>query len=87
VYDTVLSSAYYKEAPFLIYSVGLSPSGKSVGFASDENNNVSVFETASQKSVGLYGGNKMTLSKILFLSEREFLVSSDDRTINFYTIE
>jgi WD40 repeat protein len=87
IYDTMFSSAYYKEAPFLIYSVGLSPSGKRVGFASDENNNVSVFDTVSKKTIGVYGGNKMTLSKILFLNETEFLVSSDDRTINFYHIK
>lgn len=87
VYNTLLSSAYYKSASFLIYSVGLSPSGKKVGFASDENNNVSVFETASKKNIGLFGGNKMTLSKILFLNETDFLVSSDDRTINFYQIK
>lgn len=87
VYNTQLSSAYYKSASFLIYSVGLSPSGKKVGFASDENNNVSVFETASKKIIGLFGGNKMTLSKILFLNETDFLVSSDDKTINFYQIK
>ena len=87
IYDTLLSSAYYKEAPFLIYSVGLSPSGKRVGYASDENNNVSVFDTVFKKTIGVYGGNKMTLSKVLFLNETEFLVSSDDRTINFYHIK
>lgn len=87
VYNTLLSSVYYKSASFLIYSVGLSPSGKKVGFASDENNNVSVFETASKKNIGLFGGNKMTLSKILFLNETDFLVSSDDKTINFYQIK
>jgi len=87
IYNTRLGSAYYKSAPFLIYSVGLSPSGKLVGYASDENNNITVFKTGSKSKVGLFGGNKMTLTNIVFLNEREFLVSSDDRTINLYKIK
>lgn len=87
VYDTMADTAYYKTAPFLIYSVGLSPSGAFVAYASDEQNNVTVFNSATQGTVGYYGGNKMTLSKILFINEKEFLVSSDDKTINRYKIK
>ena len=87
VYDTTSNSAYYKTAPFLIYGVGLSPSGKLVAYASDEQNNVTVFKTSSKSTVGHYGGNKMTLSKIIFTNEKEFLVSSDDKTVNLYKIK
>jgi len=78
--------AYYKKAKFLIYSVGLSPSGKIVGYASDENNNVTLFKTATKTKIGVYGGNKMTLTNIIFINENEFFVSSDDKTINYYKI-
>ena len=87
VYNTTFNSAYYKTASFLIYGVGLSPSGKLVAFASDEQNNVTVFKTSSKSTVGHYGGNKMTLSKIIFINETEFLVSTDDKTINLYNIK
>ena len=87
IYNTTFNSAYYKTAPFLIYGVGLSPSGKLVAYASDEQNNVTVFNTSSKSTVGHYGGNKMTLSKIIFINEKEFLVSSDDKTINLYKIK
>ncbi len=86
IYNLKHSRAYYKMANFLVYSVGLSASGNFVGYASDENNNVTVFNTKTKKSLGLFGGNKMTLSAILFLSESEFLVASDDKTINRYKI-
>ena len=86
IYAPKFNSAYYKHAEFLIYSVGLSPSGKVVGYASDENNNVTLFNTITKSEIGLYGGNKMTLSNILFINENEFFVSSDDKTINFYKI-
>jgi len=87
VYDMSSGSAYYKTAPFLIYSVGLSPSGKRVAYSSDENNNVTVFNTKTKAVMGHFGGNKMTLSGILFLSEDEFLVSTDATTINRFKIK
>lgn len=87
VYDRKSDSSYYKLSSFLVYSVGLSPSGKLVGYASDENNNVTVFDSSTKESIGVFGLNRMTLNKILFLNENSFLVSSDDKTINFYRIK
>lgn len=87
IYDMKANSAYHKTASFLIYSVGLSPSAQLVGYSSDENNNVTVFNTSTQSNLGVFGGNKMTLTNILFINEEEFLVSSDDNTINLYTIK
>jgi len=87
VYNTQYNSSYYKHAKFLIYSVGLSPSGKIAGFASDENNNVTVFNTSTKSMLGIYGENKMTLTNILFINEKDFFVSSDDKTINLYKIK
>ncbi len=87
VYNLKFNSAYYKTANFLIYSVGVSPSGALVGYASDENNNVTVFKTNTKSTVGVFGGNSMTLTNILFINEKEFFVSSDDKIINFYTID
>ena len=87
IYDLASGSAYYKSAPFLIYSVGLSPSGRRVAYASDEQNNVTVFDTLTKSTIGVFGGNKMTLSVILFLNEKEFLVATDATTINRYKIK
>ena len=87
VYDLKSGSAYYKTTNFLIYSVGLSPSAKIAAYASDENNNVTLFNTHTKSQIGLYGGNKMTLTNIVFLNEKEFFVGSDDKTINFYKIK
>jgi len=86
IYNMKLGTSYYKTTHFLIYSVGLSPSGKLAGYASDENNNVTVFKTNTKSKIGVFGGNKMTLTNIVFINENEFFVSSDDKTINFYKI-
>lgn len=87
LYNYQTTSAYSQSASFLIYSVGLSPSAALVAFASDENNNVTLLDTQTKKVLGVFGGNKMTLSNILFLNEKEFIVSSDDTVINLYTIK
>ena len=87
IYNLRLNSAYYKMSSFLIYSVALSPSAKLAAFASDEKNNVTLFNTATKSKLGLFGGNKMTLSKILFINESEFFVASDSKIINFYKIK
>lgn len=87
IYNTLLHSSYYKQGCFLIYSVGLSPSGKIVGYACDENNNVKLFNTQTKADIGTYGGNKMTLTNIIFINENEFFAACDDNTINYYKIK
>jgi len=87
IYAPKFNSAYYKIASFLVYSVGLSPSGKLGGYASDENNNVTIFNTITKSKIATYGGNKMTLTNILFINENEFFSASDDKTINQYKIK
>ncbi|WP_297442635.1 WD40 repeat domain-containing protein [Sulfurimonas sp.] len=87
IYDLKSNSAYYMKAPFIVYSVGLSPKGKIAAYSYDENNNIMLFNTATKSKLGLYGGNKMTLTNILFINEKEFFVSSDDKVINYYKIK
>jgi len=87
VYNLKTDSSYYKTANFLIYSAGLSPSGKIGAYASDENNNVTLFNTQTKSKIGVFGENKMTISNILFLNEKEFFITSDDDTINYYKLK
>ena len=87
VYNLKNNSSYYKTAKFLIYSAGLSPSGKIAAYASDENNNVTLFKTNTKSNIGIFGGNKMTINNILFLNEKEFIISSDDKIINYYKLK
>jgi len=87
VYDIKAKSAYYKNASFLIYSAGLSPSGEIAGIASTEDNEVSIFSTKTKKDLHLLKGNRTTLTNIIFINEKEVLVSSDDERINYYKID
>lgn len=87
VYNTKNDNAYHKEFSFLIYSVALSPSTNLAAVASDEENNVTIFDTKSKINLYKLFQNKATLSNILFLNENELLVTSDDKQINYYKID
>ncbi len=81
------SDAYYKQVDFLIYSCGLSPSSKLAAFASDEQNNVTIFNTQTQKELYLLTNNSKIITKIIFLNDKELFVASDDKKINFYKLK
>ncbi len=87
IYDLKSDSSYYIESGFLIYSVGLSPDGRTVGYASDEENNISLVDVSTKTPLGKFGGNKMTLTKIVFINKNEFLTASDDKVINLYSVK
>jgi len=87
VYGTQDSRAYYKQASFLIYSVGLSPSAKLAGFASDEHNNVTIFNTGTKSDLYKLGNHKMTLTNILFINEEELFTASDSKEINYWKLK
>ena len=86
IYSLDEKISYYKEASFLIYSVALSPSASLAAFASDEENNVTVFNTKTKEKLHKLTQNKTTLTNILFVNENEIFVSSDDEKINYYKL-
>lgn len=71
---------------FLIYGAGLSPSGNLGAFSSDENNNVTVFDTITQEKKYRLTQNIMTLSSILFLDEDEIYIATDSNKFNYYKL-
>lgn len=87
IYMLKQNSSYFIASGFLIYSVGMSPNGSYAAYSSDEENNVKVINTQTKTSVGIFGGNAMTITKILFIDENEFLVGSDDKIINLYSVK
>ena len=87
VYNLDTNEAYYKEYSFLIYAAALSPSTKLAAVASDEENNVTIFDTNTQANLYKLTQNKATLSNILFLNENEIIVTSDAKQINYYKID
>ncbi len=78
--------AYYKNASFLIYSAGLSPSAKIGAYASDENNNITLFDTSTKSNLYTLGDHKATISSILFINEKQLFTASDHKDINYWEL-
>ncbi len=87
IYDDNLDSQYYIQGDFLIYSVGLSPSGKIGAYAANEDNDVVVFNVASQNELFTLKGSVSTLTKILFYSENELITSCESEEILFWKLD
>ena len=89
IYNLKNDSAYAlrKKHWFLIYGAGLSPSGRIGAFSSDENNNVTVFNTHTKSKLFKLTNNLMTLSSILFISENEVFITTDSNKFNYYNLK
>jgi len=89
VYDLKTNYSYSLREKhwFLIYGAGLSPSGKLGAFSSDENNNVTVFNTSTKSKLYKLTNNLMTLSGIVFLDENRVFVSTDSKKFNYYILK
>jgi len=87
IYVPKFNSSYYNQVKFIVYSVGLSPNGKFVAFASDELNNITLKSTITKSTIAKFGGNKATISDIEFIDENYFFVASNSQTINLYKIK
>jgi len=84
VFNAKTAKGYYKQATFLIYSAGLSADGVWGGFAGDEQNNVTVFNTQTKEDKVKLVGNKANISNILFVTPNEVFVSCDTNKVNHY---
>jgi WD40 repeat protein len=86
LYDVRSGKGEYIEGSFLIYATGLSAHAKSVAFALDENNDISVFERKSKRKIAVLHGQKSTLNTILFKDENTLFSSSDDSTVMMWNL-
>ncbi len=87
IYSSDSKTAYYKDGSFLIYSAGLSPSANIGAFASDENNNITLFNTRSKSDLYKLGHHKATISAILFINENELFTANDGNEINYWKLK
>jgi WD40 repeat protein len=86
IYHRNTSQSYYLQSDFLIYSVGLSPSGKFGAFSANEENEIKVFNTLTKQEIAVLKGSETVITRIIFTSETELITSSDDPNILFWKI-
>ncbi len=77
---------YYIKSKFLVYCVGLSPSGKIGVYSSGEDNNLQLFHTKTKKKTDLLVGHKTIINQIKFIDEHTLISSARGNLIFFWKL-
>jgi WD40 repeat protein len=72
---------------FLIYAAGLSPSGKTAVLALDENNHITIVNTASGETEYIGKAHNATLNRVVFINENTFASCADENKIFIWRIK
>ena len=86
VYYNLNNNKYkiYHSKDFMVFSVGLSPSGKKGAYLYDEKYNIKVFQTDTGKTITILNGHSATPSVIKFINENELITGCDNGKIYFW---
>jgi len=76
----------YFSANFIIYSAGLSPSGKKAAYAIDENNDIAIYNLNTKSKTQLLKGQKSRLNTIIFQDENTLFSAGDDETVMMWKL-
>ena len=86
IYKDDGSIAYHKKSNFIVYSTGLSPSGKLCGYASNSKNDITIFDVYTKSNLYKLTHNDNPISNIIFLNEKE-IITSDKNKIKFWRLK
>ncbi|WP_457745764.1 WD40 repeat domain-containing protein [Sulfurimonas sp.] len=75
--------AYHLKSDFLVYCVGITPSGKTALYSSGENSSLQLFNTTTKQKLDRLVGHSGVINQIKFINENE-LFSSDGGEYIFY---
>ena len=80
-------SAYHIKSDFLVYAVGISPSGKTAVYSSGFEHDLQLFNTANGKKGDRLVGHYAIPGKILFIDETSIISAGDEERIFFWKLE
>jgi len=86
VYQEDMDS-YYIKSDFLVYCVGISPSGKTGIYSSGVDSDLQLFNTKTKEKGDRLVGHFSTLNTITFINEKELFSSADEKDIFFWRID
>ncbi len=72
---------------FMVFSVGLSPSGKIGAYVYNDKYDVAVIDTNIGERLGFLKGHKSTPSHILFVNENKLVIGCDNKEIYIWRIK
>ena len=72
---------------FFIYDVSLNPDASKAAFVKNEENDISVIDTASMEEIMLLKGHDQTILKIDFHTSNELISADEDDRLMFWRLE
>ncbi len=78
---------YHIKSDFLVYCVGLSPSGRTGVYSSGLKHDLQLFNTKNGKKTDLLIGHYATPNKIMFINENAIISTGDENRIFFWQID
>ncbi len=78
--------AFHIKSDFLVYSVGLSPSGATGIYSSGTEHNLQLFNTDNGEKADILVGHFATPNKIMFINENSIISTGDENKIFFWQI-
>lgn len=79
--------AYHIKSDFLVYCVGLSPSGKIGAYSSGVAHDLQLFNTKTKAKIHRLKGHFATPNKIMFLNENILISSGDEAKVYFWKLD
>ncbi len=87
VYSLDGKVSYHIKSDFLVYGVGLSPSGRIGIYSSGTNNHLQLFNTKDGSKTDRLIGHYASLNKIIFINEHALVSAGDENTIFFWMLD
>jgi len=78
--------AYHLKTDFLVYAVGLSPSGQMGIYSDGEAQVLQLFNTSTKKKLDRLVGHKEIIRKIIFISEHSLISSGGQNELFFWKL-
>jgi len=78
--------AYHIKSDFLVYSVAISPSGKTALYSSGTEHHLQLFSPITGNKGNLLVGHHATPNKILFINEKAIISAGDEEYIYFWML-
>ena len=79
-------SDYHIKSDFLVYCVGISPSGKTGVYSKGEQSDLQLFDTKSKRSLETLVGHSGIITQIKFINEKELFSSARDNYVYFWQL-
>lgn len=78
---------YHIKSDFIVYCVGISPSGKIGIYSSGEESDLQLFETKTEKKLDRLVGHKGTVNQIKFINEKELFTNERNSYVYYWRLD